>query len=461
MDWIAKISGYFSPRTLVPGPEMTTFKIERGELRRHVHLRTDADGTGTLFIDANTVYHLNPMAAIFARGILEEKPDDAIIARVLQKFAVARSDALIDLIEFRSTLEALIYDSGICPIHSLDLELTTPFKTIPSAPYRMDLALTYRCNNDCAHCYNARERNFGEMSTDQWKEAIHKIHSLGIPHVVFTGGEPTLREDLPELIRFAAELGLVTGVNSNARRLRDPNYAKLLADSGLDHIQITVESSDPGIHDRMVRAKAFDQTIAGVRNALDTKLFVMTNTTMLQDNLQTIPATLEFLAELGVPTIGLNALIYSGHGVSVGTGLRSDQLPEVLRIAVESTKRNNQRLIWYTPTQYCGFDPQSLDLGIKGCTAALYNMCLEPNGDVLPCQSYYTPVGNFLRDDWGAIWRHPLSVSLRERADLPDKCTDCSLLVECGGGCPLENQQQGSVSKQNQLTVLLDQKVTR
>lgn len=460
MDWKDLFTNWFEPRKISASPLMTTYKITQGDFRRHIHLRSDADGTGTLFIDANTVYHLNPIAAIFARGLLEERSDAAIIDQVITKFATGRADVQADLNEFKPTFDTLMYDTGICPIHSLDLDLTNPFQTIPSAPYRMDMALTYRCNNDCAHCYNARERNFGEMSTEEWKTAIRKTHALGIPHVVFTGGEPTLREDLPELIKFAADLGLVTGLNTNARRLRDLRFAQLLADSGLDHIQITVESNDAEIHNRMVRAKAFDQTIEGVRNALRTKLFVMTNTTMLQDNLASIPATLAFLAELGVPTIGLNALIYSGHGVSVGTGLRSDQLPEVLSVAVESTKRNGQRLIWYTPTQYCGFDPQSLDLGIKGCTAALYNMCLEPNGDVLPCQSYYTPVGNFLRDPWETIWRHPLSVSLRERADLPKKCSDCALLVECGGGCPLENQQKNKVTADNELTVLFDQKVT-
>jgi len=433
---------------------MQTYKIHEGELIRHIHLRTDPDGSGVLFIDANTVYQLNPIAVIFAYGILEKKTDSEIIGNVINRFDAAKKDVQRDLEDFRPTMEKLIYDTAICPIHSLDLDLLTPFKTIPSAPYRMDLALTYRCNNDCSHCYNARERTFGEMHTKHWKLAIDKVIDLGIPHVVFTGGEPTLREDLPELIQYAADKGLVTGLNTNARRLNNPEYAKALADAGLDHIQITVESHDPSIHNRMVNAKAFEQTIAGLKNAIAVKLFVMTNTTMLQDNLASIPDTLDFLAGIGVPTIGLNALIYSGHGVSVGTGLRSDQLPDVLKVAVEKTKFYGQRLIWYTPTQYCGFDPQSLDLGIKGCTAALYNMCLEPNADVLPCQSYYTPVGNFLTDEWATIWNHPLNLSLRYRKDLPTKCNDCALLTECGGGCPLENNQN-----EIHLNVLMDQRM--
>jgi radical SAM protein with 4Fe4S-binding SPASM domain len=163
----------------------------------------------------------------------------------------------------------------------------------------------------------------------------------------------------------------------------------------------------------------------------------MTNTTMLQTNIHTIPNTLDFLADMGVPTIGLNALIHSGHGLTVGTGLRESELQPILDIATRKTAEREQRLIWYTPTRYCQFDPTANNLGVKGCTAALYSMCIESNGNVLPCQSYYHPLGNILTDSWDSIWNHELSIRLRERRGLPDMCTDCSLVAECGGGCPL------------------------
>jgi radical SAM protein with 4Fe4S-binding SPASM domain len=164
----------------------------------------------------------------------------------------------------------------------------------------------------------------------------------------------------------------------------------------------------------------------------------MTNTTMLRTNVQTIPATLDFLADLGVPTIGLNALIYSGHGLTVGTGLHESELQPILDVAVGKTAARGQRLIWYTPTQYCEFDPQASNLGVKGCTAALYSMCIESNGNVLPCQSYYHSLGNFLTDTWDSIWNHPLSIQLRDRQNLPAKCEGCPVVAECGGGCPLQ-----------------------
>ncbi len=193
------------------------------------------------------------------------------------------------------------------------------------------------------------------------------------------------------------------------------------------------------VHDDMVRTRgAFPQTIKGLQNALASPAVRDDQYHHAEHQRPTIPATLDFLADTGVPTVGLNALIHSGRGSVVGTGLAESELTPLLEVAREKTTARGQRLIWYTPTQYCDFDPMALDLGVKGCTAALYNMCVEPDGGVLPCQSYYHQLGNLLADDWDTIWNHDLAVRLRERQSLPEKCSGCALLAECGGGCPLQ-----------------------
>ena len=415
------------------------FVKENEHEKARIHLRIDPDGTGTLIVNANRVMHLNPTAALMAHLLLEERSEQEILTSITRHYRVKPAQARGDLATFRLQFSELLHPDGVCPIHELDLETVMPFSARPSAPYRMDLAITYRCNNDCAHCYNARERDFPELHTENWKHILEQLWALGVPHIVFTGGEATLRNDLPELIAHAESNGQITGLNTNARRLADPKYVQKLVDAGLDHVQITVESCDEQIHDRMMCAKgAFKQTIQGLKNVLETKLYVMTNTTMLRTNVHTIPDTLDFLAELGVPTIGLNALIYSGHGLTVGTGLHERELQPILDMAVQKTTEHNQRLIWYTPTQYCNFDPTQSNLGVKGCTASLYSMCIESNGNVLPCQSYYYPLGNILTDPWESIWNHKLSVQLRERHRLPAKCEGCPVVAECGGGCPLQ-----------------------
>lgn len=441
MNFLNSIKNVFQAPSTVGGPSSGLYHYvrETADEKSRIHLRIDSDGTGTLIVNASSVMHLNPTAALMAYLILEEKQEKEIISSITKQYRASAKQASEDLSTFRFQLSELLRPDGACPVHELDLESIMPFSARPSAPYRMDLAVTYRCNNDCAHCYNARERNFPELTTEQWFKIMDQLWALGVPHIIFTGGEATLRNDLPELIRHAESNGQITGLNTNARRLSDEKYVQTLVDAGLDHVQVTVESCDEFIHDEMMRSKgAFKQTIQGLKNALNSKLYVMTNTTMLRNNVHKIPETLDFLAEIGVPTVGLNALIYSGNGATVGTGLRENELQPILDVATRKTAERGQKLIWYTPTQYCQFDPTASNLGVKGCTAALYSMCIESNGDVLPCQSYYQPLGNMLVDSWDSIWNHKLSTKLRDRQGLPSKCESCPVVSECGGGCPLQ-----------------------
>ena len=380
MTLLNNIKNIFQPSSVVNSPlsRLYHYVRENKQEKSRIHLRIDPDGTGTLIVNANRVMHLNPIAALMAYLILEGKKEQEIVQTIKNQYRVSASQAGKDLSTFSLQLDNLIRPDVACPIHELCLETVMPFSARPSAPYRMDLAVTYRCNNDCAHCYNSRERNFPELATGQWFKIIDQLWELGVPHIIFTGGEATLRNDLPELIAHAENNGQITGLNTNARRLMNMDYVKQLVDAGLDHVQITVESCVPEIHDEMMRTEgAFKQTITGLNNVLATKLYVMTNTTMLRTNVHTIPATLNLLADLGVPTVGLNALIYSGQGLTVGTGLHENELQPILDIATQKTAARGQKLIWYTPTQYCEFDPTANNLGVKGCTAALLQRQLE------------------------------------------------------------------------------------
>jgi radical SAM protein with 4Fe4S-binding SPASM domain len=418
-----------------------------GENKKNIHLRIDPDGSGTLLVNASRVYHFNPTAAFMAFHLLNGKDTATIEKEITRSFHIAKKQASDDLLTFIGKIQPIIDpQTDACPICDLDLEIIEPFSKPPTAPYRMDLALTYRCNNDCHHCYNDPARKSSELSTADWKQVLDKVWQLGIPHVVFTGGEPTLRNDLPELISYAEKLGMVTGINTNGRRLKDESYVQSLVKAGLDHVQITLESHDPAIHDQIVHHPgAWEETTSGIQNAEKSKLFIMTNTTLLKNNSVDLEKTLQLLSDLKVPTIGLNGLIYSGRGASIQAGIQEEDLQELLSLATFFTQTHGQRLIWYTPTQYCHFDPVSSGLGVKGCTAALYNMCIEPNGSVLPCQSYYHSLGNILTDPWKSIWNHPLANSIREKHYLQEKCNTCNLLSECGGGCPLLVENEISI----------------
>ncbi|MDO9085966.1 MAG: radical SAM protein [Anaerolineaceae bacterium] len=424
----------------LPDAGIYHFDQQKEHSKNRIHLRVEEDGNGLLLVNAARAYHLNPSAVAMAFWSLSGRSETEIMTALKKNFEIGHNQLVEDASSFLSQMAVITDPDEGCPMCELDLDMDLPFSHTPSSPYRMDIAITYQCNNDCTHCYNARSRQFPQLSKDKWFKVIDKIWKLNIPHIVFTGGEPTLYDGLPDLIQYAENKGIITGINTNGRKLADEEFLSKLISAGLDHIQITLESSDAVIHDKMVNLPgAWIETIAGIKNVLKHNVYMMTNTTMLKDNYLNVTDTLDFLAELGVPTVGLNALIYSGKGKDVGTGLSETQLAPLLEIAKEKTQKNSQKLIWYTPTHYCRFNPITHDLGVKGCSAALYNMCIEPNGDVLPCQSYYYPLGNILTNTWDSIWNHKLSKQLRERKNLPQKCNHCELIQECGGGCPLSH----------------------
>jgi radical SAM protein with 4Fe4S-binding SPASM domain len=437
-----------------PKPGLFAYSYRSSDERAQIHLRIEDDGRGLLLVNANRALHLNPTASVMAWLVLEGYADSEAVNILRQRYRVAARTARADFLSIRNQVSQLIHPQGACPVHDLDLDLLPPFSETPSAPYRMDLALTYRCNANCSHCYNARPRSYPEMTTEEWRRAIDRLWEIGIPHICFTGGEATLRQDLPDLIAHAHEHGQICGLLSNGRLLANRNLVDQLTEAGLDHVQITIESHQAEVHDHMVAARgAWQDTVQGLQNCLATDLYVMTNTTLLADNAPRIGDTIDFLADLGVPTIGCNALIYSGRGKTTSNGIPEADLAPLLAIARQRTDKHGQRLIWYTPTQYCHFDPVQMQLGVKGCTAAMYNMCIEPDGGVIPCQSYYEQLGNILHDPWTSIWNHELSLLLRERRYVPPECEACPMLGECGGGCPLTLRNQPQQVPRNRIPI--------
>ncbi len=200
-----------------------TFDIHEDGGKSRVHLRIDEDGSGLLVVNASRVVHLNSTAMQMVYYHLNKVEQKVALKFLSSVFNVPSKRLAEDYRLIGQQVDALIdEDSGLCPVCDLELEKSMPFSAKLSAPYRMDLALTYRCNNACAHCYNARPRNYPELDMQTWKKIIDRVWELRVPHVVFTGGEPTLRDDLVELVAYAQEKGLVTGLNTNGRKLADP-----------------------------------------------------------------------------------------------------------------------------------------------------------------------------------------------------------------------------------------------
>lgn len=407
---------------------------------RRLHLRVERDGSSILMVDAYRVIHLNATATAMVKYFLDDFPEAEARRRLATAFRVGRVRAGRD---YRGTLEKidlLVNRADVCPLTYFGIEPIEAFQTPVSAPYRMDLALTYRCNVDCAHCYNQR-RESAELGTGEWRRTIRTLWENGIPHFDFTGGEPTLRDDLPELIAYAEDLGAITGLLTNGVRLADAGYVRKLKEAGLDYVQVTLESARADVHDRMVGADAFALTVRGIGNAVAAGIHVLTNTTITRANRDGIEEIVPFLKGLGTTTFAVNSIIRAGRSRRVDRGLGEEELLPLLNRLRRRAEESGMRFIWYTPTQYCRLNPVENDLGVKQCTAGKYNLAVEPDGTVIPCQSFFRPLGNILNDPFARIYGHDFLESLRRRDWAMERCRGCEWLAACGAGCPLQSTE--------------------
>ena len=412
----------------------------KGDLQLHrFHLRVDSASKGALLVDASSIIFLNGTAVDYVRCVLEDRSDKAATRYMRRRYHRLEKEKAIDHYHTIKVQLASFLAGGHEVLSMIGPDKPSIGKDDFPAPYRMDLALTYRCQNKCDHCYN-EPRELIELTVEQWKQVISKTWELGIPHIVFTGGEPTMYEGLAELIAKSEEFGQVTGLVSNGRNLARPGYLHGLVVKGLDHVQITVLSSQEGLHDGLVGEKgAWKETVQGLKTALQEQMYVSTNTTIMRSNLDDLEATMRFLVTLGVRNIAFNGLIRSGKGIGT-EGITYLELGEALTRLRKIADESKVKLIWYTPTPYHEFNPVNHGLGIKQCTACSLNMAIEPDGTVLPCQSYYEPLGNILTDPWDKIWNHDLCQKIRGRKYLDGECLECGMKDVCGGGCPLSRE---------------------
>jgi radical SAM protein with 4Fe4S-binding SPASM domain len=440
------------PPPVAPG--LYTYMYSPPGGQRRVHLRVEESQAGVLFVDVTDVIHLNSTATKFAKWALDKVPlwqaEMLIRSRTLtRQWSQQRADlkAMYDMVE------RLADPRQGCPTCALGgVDQLPLFSTPISAPYKADLAITYACNNDCPHCYNEADRlTLQSMPVDDWKRVIDRLHQVGIPHLIFTGGEATMYGDLPELIAYANRKGPICGLNTNARRMSYRNYADELFAAGLNHVQVTLGSHRAEVHNRMMNARSFDQTVRGIENAQAAGIHTITNTTLMQMNAGEIEQTIDFLYALGIRTFAINGMIYSGGGYDTGQAITEEKMQPVLIRIREKAEELDMRFLWYTPTQYCRLSPVELEIGAKRCNAGEYSLCVEPNADVLPCQSFYVAAGNVLRDPWDKIWNSPLFQSFRDReldpqgSGLPEKCWECPDLPLCGGGCRIEREAEAGL----------------
>jgi radical SAM protein with 4Fe4S-binding SPASM domain len=321
-------------------------------------------------------------------------------------------------------------------------------------PTLAEIALTYGCQNRCVFCYAAsphRETDRPVMTTDQVRRVIDRIVDEGhVPSLSFTGGEATLRPDLPDLVRYAAGRGLRVNLITNGLRLADEGYARELVAAGLASAQISLEAGDAALHDRIVgRPGAHARLVQGARTLRALGAHVHTNTTLCGLNLDTAEDIVRFVArELRHPVLSMNMVIRTGQATALGrVGVTYAEVGARLPALIAEARAEGVKLVWYSPIPYCVFNPVVHGLGAKSCACVDGILSVDPSGEVLPCSSFEQGIGSLLERSYARIRRGRRARWWRARRWVPAVCRGCPDVDLCAGACPLYWDQAGSFAE--------------
>jgi organic radical activating enzyme len=359
------------------------------ELPYRLHLRVNDKGLGTMIVNASTILHLNQTATEYAYHLIQQTPAEEIAHQVSRRYRVSAEQSLADFQEFARQIETLITTPDLDPVAYLGFERSEPYREA-DAPYRMDIAITYQLPDGVEGVYAPHDRVVRELDSSEWKAAIDKAWNAGIPHIVFTGGEPLERSDLMELLHYCENYGMVTGIITGSLQLKEEQLIQDLLLSGLDHLMVVINPEEK-------------QYWSILEKILPLDLFTAVHITLTPGNVSAIQNHLQRLAE--------------NHPNAISLSASQPDLFDELQAAREYCATLGLELVWELPVPYMHLNPITLEIATeneqinspgdirdKTLTGAgkawLY---VEPDGDVLPDQSINQVLGNVLTDSMETI----------------------------------------------------------
>lgn len=345
-----------------------------------LHLRIEPDGSGILIVNASTILHLNQTAAEHAYCIVKNMPPAEAARRFAARYHVTKDQALADYQNLVDRIQLLINTPDLDPETFLEFDRKNAHAGRISAPYRLDCALTYRLPEQTLPEAAPVERVKRELTLAEWKKILDKAAGLGIPHIVFTGGEPTLRSDLAQLIAYAEANNQITGLISDGLRFIDAGYLNDILAQGLDHMMMVFDHSK-------------EQAWRALENLLNADIFVAVHLTLAPETFTDFPDLLARLVELGVKSISLST--------------NNLEMKDQVETARNQVAACNRELVWNLPVPYSALHPVALETGDWGSLPGAGRdwLYIEPDGDTLPTQGMNQVLGNFLDDPWEKIWK--------------------------------------------------------
>jgi radical SAM protein with 4Fe4S-binding SPASM domain len=305
-------------------------------------------------------------------------------------------------------------------------------------PLVLSWNVTLKCNLKCSHCYiNAKEKSLpDELSTDAAKMLIHQITEVSRPLLILSGGEPLLREDIFEIIRYGADRGLRMGMGSNGM-LIDDEVTRRLEDARMGTVAISLDSSIPERHDEFRGVKGcWEHAINAIKSLKNSRIQVQVNCTVTPQNYDEVDDIMSLAEDLGVENFHLFFLVPTGRGTDI-----EDITPRMYEDMITSTlAKTTKYKLNIKPScapQFMRVAKQKgVDMSrwVRGCMAGLYYCRIYPSGEVTPCPYMPLNLGNVRERSFRDIWfNSEVFKALRDFDRLKGKCGVCEYRDVCGG----------------------------
>jgi len=300
--------------------------------------------------------------------------------------------------------------------------------------------ITHRCPLQCPYCSNPveLERAGAELTTEEWKRAMSEMADMGVLQIHFSGGEPTARKDLVELVRHATEVGLYSNLITSTVLLTRDKLAQL-ANAGLSHVQISFQGSEAGIADRVGGFKGgHAKKLEVARWVREVGLPLTINAVMHRQNLHQLPEIIDMAVALDADRLEVANVQYYGWALKNRAALMptEEQVDWTTRIVEEAQERLRGILaIDYVIPDYYALQPKKC---MGGWGQQFFN--ISPSGKVLPCHAAESITGlhfDSVRDHSLAwIWENSPALNLYRGTDwMPEPCRSCPKKEEDFGGC--------------------------
>ncbi|RPH06941.1 MAG: pyrroloquinoline quinone biosynthesis protein PqqE [Alphaproteobacteria bacterium TMED93] len=306
-------------------------------------------------------------------------------------------------------------------------------------PYAVLCELTHRCPLSCPYCSNPvqLEMKSNEVSTEIWKKALTEAVKLGILQAHFSGGEPTARKDLEVLINHAAKEGLYTNLITSGVLVNEERLKKLY-DSGLDHVQISIQDTDPENSEKIAGFKGHNKKLEVCKLVRKVGLPLTINSVMHRQNLHNLKSMIELAVELDAERLEVAQVQYYGWALKNQTAFlpTRKQLDNATKVVEEARiKYKGILAIDYVVPDYYAKKPKSC---MGGWGRQFLN--ITPAGKVLPCHAAesltFLDFENIKEKPLSWIWEHSQSFNRFRGTDwMPEPCRSCDRREIDWGGC--------------------------